>query len=129
MHERDKNTRFFHVRSSHRAIKNHIDGLLDGEGKWVMDIKGVCNVARSYFVDLFNFVCDSNIDNILCLIPRCITSDMNLDLLKPVEDKEVLRAFDQMDPRIAPGSRKCSFERIRKDILNYCKELLNGVGV
>lgn len=32
LREGDRNTRFFHVRSSHRTRKNNIDGLLDGEG-------------------------------------------------------------------------------------------------
>lgn len=90
-------------------------------------------LARSYFLDLFNFDYDSNIDNILCLIPRCITSNMNLDLIKPVEDKEISWAFYQMDLRKSSRSDGLSWmffqenwSMVDKDVLGYYKELLNG---
>lgn len=49
----DRNRRFFHVHASHRTRTNHIMGLVDCEGRWTNDNKGICNVARGYFVDLF----------------------------------------------------------------------------
>lgn len=88
--EGDRNTRIFHVRSSHRARKNHIEGFMNGEGNWVTNIRDVFNVARDYFQELFMFDCDNNTNNILCLIPRCITREMNLELLKLVEEKEIM---------------------------------------
>lgn len=72
-------------------------------------------MARTYFQDLFNFDYNSNIDNILHLIPKCITRDMNFELLKPVKDKEILRAFDQMDSRKAPGSDGLSIKFFREN--------------
>lgn len=47
-------------------------------------------MAKTYFQDLFKSDCDNNTDDILRLIPRCNTRDVNSEL----EDKKILRAFD-----------------------------------
>lgn len=48
-------------------------------------------------MDLFKLACNNNAEQVLRLIPRCITNEMNTDLMRPVDDKEVLAAFDQKD--------------------------------
>lgn len=60
-------------------------------------------MAKDYFVDIFKTVSSSNVEHIMSVIPRCVTQVMNDTFTKPVEDKEIVKAFNQMDPRKALG--------------------------
>lgn len=55
-------------------------------------------------MDLFKSTCNNNTEHVFRLILRCITEEMNTELIRPVDDKEVLATFNQMDTKEAPGS-------------------------
>lgn len=116
--EGDKNTRFFHVHSTHRARKNHIDGMLDSDGRWTSDSRGICKVAQRHFMDLFMIECSNKAEQVLSLTPSCMTVDMN----------EVL-----MELRKTPGSDDLSgmfFKEILgvvgTNVLCYSNKMINS---
>lgn len=98
LREGDKNTRFFHVRTSHRHKKNKIDKLKDARGAWVLDSNGIGEIIED-ILDNGN----NQFDDILDKISRCVTSEMGNDIDRLVTDREILDAFNQMDPRKALG--------------------------
>ncbi|PPS08786.1 hypothetical protein GOBAR_AA11863 [Gossypium barbadense] len=81
--------------------RNKIEGLLDTEGKWIVDSKVVGVVARDY--SFLKSEASGNYKRILDQIPMCITPDVNLALENRVTGKELIEAFNQMDPRKALG--------------------------
>lgn len=95
--------RLFHVRATHRARKNHMDGLLDSGGNWVNDSSGMSKVAREYFLDLFHLKCRIDAEQVLSLIPHCALNEMNEELTRTMGEKEIREALDHMDPRKALG--------------------------
>lgn len=58
---------------------------------------------KDYFESLFTSECNGLFGNIIDKIPRCISSDMNVMLDSPVEGKEIIDAFRQMDPKKTLG--------------------------
>lgn len=133
MKEGDRNTRFFHVRATHWAKKNFIEGLHDDNEIWTTNSKGIFHVAQNYFKNLFTSEGNNYFDNIVGVIPQCITPDMNEFLVKKVTEKEVLDAIGQTDPRKAPKIDglfgmfyKENWEVVGRDILRMYDEMLNG---
>ncbi|KAK8293210.1 hypothetical protein V6Z11_D06G174600 [Gossypium hirsutum] len=132
--ESDGNTKFFHMRATSRRKKNDIDRLKDSSGGWVYNNRDKCRVARDYFIDLFQT--STNIVNNMDMscIPKCVNEEMNKNLTKSFTDEEILRAFNQINPRKAPGSDglpgiffKENWEVVGKDILSCCHDFLNAV--
>ncbi|PPD79155.1 hypothetical protein GOBAR_DD23915 [Gossypium barbadense] len=103
LREGDRNTRYFHVRASGHRKKNNIDKLKDAHGNWHVDNKEICHVARDYFNELFKTSIDSVEESDLQVIPECINEDMNRKLNGEFSKEEILKAFNQMDPRKASG--------------------------
>jgi len=51
--EGDRNTKFFHAFATVKKKVNHILCLEDDSGNKVSDNKGMCDIAKHYFLDLF----------------------------------------------------------------------------
>lgn len=51
--ERDKNTSYFHATVLVRKMRNRVKCLLCEDGVQIKDQKGMCQVAKHYFEDLF----------------------------------------------------------------------------
>ncbi|KAA3483392.1 reverse transcriptase [Gossypium australe] len=64
----------------------------------------------------------SNDELNLDFIDNCITEDMNSRLTREFTDKEILEAFNQMDPRKAPGIDGLS----SVDVIKFYYDVLNG---
>ncbi|KAA3489415.1 reverse transcriptase [Gossypium australe] len=129
--EGDRNTRYFHVRATSRQKKNSIERLKYSNGEWHEDKSEICNVAWNYFNNLFKSTIDPNEDVDLQFIPICITDSMNRDLDKEFTDAKILTAFNQMDPRKAPGIDglpgsffKDHWQTVGKDVLRFCHDIL-----
>lgn len=101
--EGDGNTRFFHVRATSRRKKNSIERLKDLNGCWKDKNTDICAIAREYFHNLFESTLSPYEVLNLDYIDNCISDDMNERLTKEFTDKEIVEAFNQMDPRKEPG--------------------------
>ncbi|TYH09201.1 hypothetical protein ES288_A07G076600v1 [Gossypium darwinii] len=101
--EGDRNTKFFHVRVTSRRKKNDIERMKDNNGCWVYNNREKCRVARDYIIDLFQTSTNTVNNMDICCIPKCVNDEMNKNLTQSFTDKEILRAFNQMDPRKAPN--------------------------
>ncbi|KAA3484568.1 UDP-glycosyltransferase 89C1-like [Gossypium australe] len=119
--------RYFHVRATGRANKNIIDRLTDDNGRWVIDIHDISNVAGDYFSKLFKSNEPSNVDTYINDIHTKVTPEMNANLAKHFTDEEIMVAFNQMDLHKAPGINglsgiffKENWEVVRKDGQSKC---------
>ncbi|KAA3480964.1 reverse transcriptase [Gossypium australe] len=97
-----------------------IEGLFDSEGNWVSNSEGVRQVALDYFHSLFKTEACGNIENVLGLIPHCITSNMNGALDNSVTDKEL--GID----RLSSLFYKEIWGVVAKDVLKLCHKVLDG---
>ena len=57
-----------------------------------------------YYNDLFTTTNPDNFENILAKIPSTISGQMNEQLIKPMEEKEIRQALFSMHPNKAPGT-------------------------
>lgn len=89
------------MRATHRAKKNFVEGLNDTRRNWITEEKGICDVTKEYFEDLFLTSSSTGYDRIDGVISHYVTSKMNDGLEEKVIEKEVLEAFGQMDLRKA----------------------------
>lgn len=67
------------------------------------------------------------------VISECISEEMNRRLNGEFTEEEILLAFNQMDPRKAPGIDGLSgsfykdhWATVGEDVLCMCQEMLNG---
>ena len=125
----DRNTKYFHYKASQRRKKNEIRGLLDGEGNWCKEKIDIANIVVSYFKELYSTSFPTRAMEVVDLIPRRITREMNEDLIKDFQKEEVIQAIRQMHPRKAPGpdSMSAIFYQKYWDIIGYdvIKNVLN----
>ncbi|KAH1122073.1 hypothetical protein J1N35_005233, partial [Gossypium stocksii] len=82
---------------------NEIDRLKDNYGNWVYNDRDKCRVARDYFFDLFETSTNTVHNMEIYCIPKCVNEEMNKNLTKSFTNEEILKAFNQMHPRKAPG--------------------------
>ncbi|KAK8335229.1 hypothetical protein V6Z12_A09G039500 [Gossypium hirsutum] len=101
--EGDRNTRFFHVRATNRRKKNNIARLKDTNDSWRDNNVDICKAIREYFQLLFKSNLNSNSELNLDYIEKCISGTVNDRLLQDFTESEIMEAFNQMDPRKAPG--------------------------
>ena len=99
----DRNTQFFHHKASQRKKKNEIIGLWDKEGRWCEGMGDIANVAADYFRELFTTSSPTRDNEVVDLIPRKITEEMNEHLTKESHKEEVVQAIHSMHPTKAPG--------------------------
>ena len=99
----DKNTKFFHQKTSQRCQKNNILGIFDRDGVWQETDGGIALVAENYFQQLFTSAIPSEMDQVLSLVDRVVTLEMNQSLLQPYIVEEVQRALFQMHPSKSLG--------------------------
>ncbi|KAH1113962.1 hypothetical protein J1N35_007340 [Gossypium stocksii] len=74
----DKNTSFFYKFASQRRRTNRIHGLQRNDGSVATNSIKVGNIARDYFIDLFESRGIGNMDHILSGIPCCISEKQKI---------------------------------------------------
>lgn len=94
----DFNTKFYHVLTKQRPVRNRIEGLHDEDENRITDDKGVEKVAVDYVEDLFSTTSPSDFDGFLEEITPCITSHMNQTLLRIATEDEVQQSLFIMHP-------------------------------
>lgn len=100
--EGDKDTRFFHAVTAQRRRQNRIEKLEDLEGHAVEGEKEIGDEVINYFQNLFTTSDPQIGEEVLMGMRRSITDAMNVELTKPVEEKEVTKAIFSMNPHKAP---------------------------
>ena len=99
----DKNTRFFHMRSSQRKKKNKITLLKKPCGQVMSDEHEMRTLTANFYKQLYTSEGTENMVEVLNTVPTKVTSVMNDDLLKPFKEVEVKEALFQMFPTKVPG--------------------------
>ncbi|KAH1046714.1 hypothetical protein J1N35_037498 [Gossypium stocksii] len=131
--EGDRNTQFFHVRATNRKKKNTIIKLKDMNGNWKENTTDICLAITEYFQHLFKSNLNPNTMLNLDYIERCISGEINDKPLKNFTDSKIMKAFNGMDPRKAPGIDsltgnffKENWDVVGKDIIKLCHDILRG---
>ena len=101
--EGDRNTRYFHSKTSARYQNNLIDGMEDSNGNWQEDISIVEGIIVDYYSTLFSTSNPTDFVKLLDALEPKVTSAMNQMLLRDFQESEVKKALKQMYPLKAPG--------------------------
>ncbi|KAK6162264.1 hypothetical protein DH2020_002105 [Rehmannia glutinosa] len=101
--EGDKNSKFFHAFTMQRRKKNCIlrlvdDNLIVCEGETETE-----NIVTKFYKKLFTSEGIFGSNDILDVITHSITTQMDKDLVAPVDEAEIKRAIFNMNPYKAPG--------------------------
>ena len=127
----DLNTKFYHVLTKQRRVRNKIVGLHDTLGNWITDENGVEKVAVDYFEDLFSSTDPTEFDSFLDEIVPSISPQMNQILLRMATEEEVRLALFMMHPKKAPGPDgmtalfyQHSWHVIKKDVVEMVNNFL-----
>ena len=86
------NTNFFHAATSARRKASAIDKLHDDQGIWHEERQEVCNIAFSYFTNLFS-ASDGAFDPVLDVVDSKLSAVNNGILLKPFTKEECRNAL------------------------------------
>ncbi|XP_010506884.1 PREDICTED: uncharacterized protein LOC104783422 [Camelina sativa] len=99
----DQNSKYFHALTKQRRARNRIIGLYDKNEIWSTEDEDICNIAVSYFADLFTTLHPTNFDEVLREVHPVITAEANAQLTARVTESEVRAALFMMHPDKAPG--------------------------
>ena len=103
MREGDRNTKFFHECASQRKRTNEIKQLRSQDGAWVLEKEELGGLVNNYFQNLFTTSNPVGVNQVVNLVDRVVTEDMNRWLMRDFEALEVRQALFQMLPTKAPG--------------------------
>ncbi|KAL5754887.1 hypothetical protein ACOSP7_023107 [Xanthoceras sorbifolium] len=120
----DRNSKCFYAKASQRRRRNHINGLIDERGFWRPDVEDIQHIISDYFGKRFSFSSPSpsNFDNVLQVVGRKVSNDMNLKLWATFTKEEVRCTLMQMAPSKAPSPDGLLALFFRKT-LEYCRKL------
>ena len=104
LHDGDKNTKYFHCRSTERNKRNYISGLENELGFWVEEESQIGGMLVQYFSNLFTSSNPINLDLVLEGVLPVVNDEMNEGLNRPFEPNEVQGTLKQMEVGTAPGS-------------------------
>ncbi|KAH7526808.1 hypothetical protein JRO89_XSUnG0053100 [Xanthoceras sorbifolium] len=87
----DRNSKFFHAKASQRRRRNCINGLIDERGFWRPYVEDIQQIISDYFGKLFSSSSPSpsDFDNVLQVVGRKVSNDMNLKLGATFTKEEV----------------------------------------
>ncbi|CAM8887236.1 unnamed protein product [Rhodiola kirilowii] len=104
--EGDSNTRFFHLRASHRRKVNKIDKLKTAEGVWISGDEELCEAIVRHFGNIFKTSRCSSMWQLMHLldgVSNRLSDSMRRSLVTPYTELEVQDALFQMCPTKSPG--------------------------
>ncbi|XP_039029156.1 uncharacterized protein LOC120163250 [Hibiscus syriacus] len=99
----DRNTSYFHARSSNRCKHNHVKELYSHSGIWIDDISDIHKKDASYFSTLYLLSNPLSSAIILSTVTPMVTEEMNNRLLQEFTEEEIYSAFLQIHPQKAPS--------------------------
>ncbi|MCH79971.1 hypothetical protein A2U01_0000733, partial [Trifolium medium] len=98
----DSNTKFFHAMASTRRKRNKIAKLSNNEGDMINDQRGMCNIAKDCFENLFKKANNED-DEVTNLVCGRVTDDDNHKLTRDFQIEEFKEALFSMHSDKAPG--------------------------
>ena len=98
----DRNTSFFHNAATARKKRNNIKKLLDDTGVWRQGAE-LKNHIRSYFSNLFTSEVGQPNMEVLSLVRKRVSDEMNNALLAPYTVDDVRKALFDIGDLKAPG--------------------------
>jgi hypothetical protein len=88
-----RNTRFFHLRASHRKWRNKITKLKRASGEFTKDKKELRELATNLYGKLLHSEGVHNMEPVLSTVLARVSSKMNDKLLQPFSRTEVKEAL------------------------------------
>lgn len=99
----DRNSKFFHSKTKQRRSHNRIVHLKDDKGQIHTEVRDIHSQVESYFQNLFTSGgCDINL-NLLQVILKVVTEEINSSLTKDVTYQEIENAASAINPDKSPG--------------------------
>ena len=133
LHDGDKNTKYFHCRSTERNKRNYISGLENELGFWVEEESQIGGMLVQYFSNLFTSSNPINLDLVLEGVLPVVTDEMNEGLNRPFEPNEVQGTLKQMEVGTAPGSDglpplfyKQYWSKVEQEVTSVVLAILNS---
>lgn len=126
LREGNRNTKYFHARATERKKKNSFEQLRNKEGVWCNWENGLQGVISDYFSELYTSqASDSSL--ILNYLPRAVSDEDNMELLRGFTREEVREAVFDMGAEKSPGDDGLNpgfFQRfwniIGSDVADFC---------
>jgi hypothetical protein len=129
----DRNTEFFHARSSIRRSQNRIK-VLSYENGVILEEKEHINAnIMSFYTGLYKAQDNIDVQAVLELVPVKVTTEMNSRLCRPFEAIEIEKALFDMKPSKAPGADGFTagffqkhWQLVKEDVTKAVLALLQG---
>ncbi|XP_016206345.1 uncharacterized protein LOC107646692 [Arachis ipaensis] len=99
----DRNTAFFHASTIQRRIRNRIDRVKDGTGRWIQGEANIMRLVERHYTELFVSEGERNMEECVKDIPRRVTREMNEELMANINEEEIKEAAFSMGGLKAPG--------------------------
>ncbi|KAL4609986.1 hypothetical protein ACB092_08G019900 [Castanea dentata] len=96
--EGDRNTKYFHYRTSIRRRKDTIGGLWSESGSWCYDRASIAATTISYFKEIYTTTRPNRVEEVTSLFHLKVTDEMNENLIKDFTAEEVRSTLQQMHP-------------------------------
>ena len=133
LHDGDKNTKYFHCRSTERNKRNYISGLENELGFWVEEESQIGGMLVQYFSNLFTSSNPINLDLVLEGVLPVVNDEMNEGLNRPFDPNEVQGTLKQMEVGTAPGSDglpplfyKQYWSKVEQEVTSVVLAILNS---
>ncbi|KAL0403892.1 UNVERIFIED_CONTAM: hypothetical protein Sradi_2030000 [Sesamum radiatum] len=103
--EGDRDTSFFHKKTSHRFHTNLITKLRNTDGNWIYEEKDIQQCIIAHFLEVFSSSRPNSVNIAQGTAPLkwVVESDMVDDLIQLYTEEEVMKALFQMAPLKSPG--------------------------
>ena len=91
----DRNTKFFHSKSSQRQRQNYIKGIMNSQEQLVEEMEDIARVAVDYFNNLFSAGSCHQMEECLSTVSAKVTTDMQEMLSRDFTVDEIKEAVDR----------------------------------
>lgn len=99
----DRNTKIFHAQATERKKRNYVRGLKDEDGREVTG-EQLKNFVANQYQQLFQSSAHDSAQEVLESVSRCVTTEMNQELLEPFMGEDVWEALQEMGDLKATGA-------------------------
>ena len=123
----DRNTKIFHASAIARKKVNHILSFEDNSGNKISDNNSMCEVAKNYFVELFQKNYKTAVAPVTQVIRHFVSAEDNVALTAPFTKEEFREAMFSMHPDkcsrpdgYSPGFYQQFWSLCSDEIFKYC---------